>query len=222
MPAHHGRQRCLAKKKKKRAMAFTPSGIEAKSEHEVVAWAARLPPGRSYISEGWDDDDLPPRLVAVITTRVSPGGLVIPAAAMVDRTCLGIKSAFVGKPGPERLFEECLRRVSWGSLGMLPCDRLLAQSIVYHALDYARSLGFEPPQGFYEPLFGPRPPALLDTPFARPMRPIYVSGPHDDVAKVLGQLNHAVGAGGFHFFIESPLPDDLGSFQVAEDKGRDS
>ncbi len=37
---------------------------------------------------------------------------------------------------------------------MVPCELAVAQSIVYNALDYAASLGFEPHPDFPEPLFG--------------------------------------------------------------------
>ena len=47
-----------------------------------------------------------------------------------------------------------------------PCEPLEAQSVVFHALDYARSLGFFAHQDFEDALFEPRPAALSDTPLA--------------------------------------------------------
>jgi hypothetical protein len=76
---------------------------------------------------------------------------------------------------------------------MEDCEPLLAQSIVFHAVDYAAKLGFAPNQDFHEPLVGPRPVELLATPWASSERPLYIPGPDDNVARILHQLESAVG-----------------------------
>jgi hypothetical protein len=68
---------------------------------------------------------------------------------------------------------------------------------VFHALDYASALGFEPHRDFKSALFGPRPEALENTPWSAPAKPIYVSGPHDNERVILQRLTMAVGADGF-------------------------
>jgi hypothetical protein len=56
---------------------------------------------------------------------------------------------------------------------------------IYHAIDYAISLGFAPHRDFVAGLIGERPSALLDTALARPERPLYVPGPDDNAQKIL-------------------------------------
>ena len=81
----------------------------------------------------------------------------------------------------------------------MPCAPLFAQSVVFHAVDYAAALGFEPHHELDEELFGPRPLELIQTPHCRLARPIYIAGPHDDVARVRATLDDAVGAGNYDF-----------------------
>jgi hypothetical protein len=93
--------------------------------------------------------------------------------------------------------------------GMEACEPLLAQSIVFHAVDYGLRLGFLPHRDFREALFGPRPPELLQTPLCASPRPIYVSGPRDRVDAIVRHLVAAVGAGNFDLFTGIPAIDDL-------------
>jgi hypothetical protein len=140
--------------------------------------------------------------VTVLFTRRSPLQIVVPMIVLVDRTCLGVKNAFIAKPMRERdlpLLLEQLSKAHEG--GMTSCELLVAQSIVFHAIDYAASLGFAPHRDFAEVLVGPRPAELLDTPLSRPPRPIYVSGPNDSVGAVLARLEARAGAGKFDFIV---------------------
>ncbi len=134
---------------------------------------------------------------------------MVPSIALVDRTCLGVKNAFVAKPIAEVELPAMLAQMgSTHPGGMVPCDWLVAQSVVLHAVDYARSLGFAPHRDFPEPLFGPRPEALLDTPLAHPARPFYVSGPDDAVARVIAQLDAAVGPGNYDVGVSARDEED--------------
>jgi hypothetical protein len=74
---------------------------------------------------------------------------------------------------------------------------VVVQSVVFHAIDYARRLGFEPDRDFPAELFGPRPAVLTVTPWHAADRPIFVSGPHDDTSRVIARLTTAVGPDGF-------------------------
>jgi hypothetical protein len=206
VPTNHGNQKRLAKQKKKRELArqraqavhvTTPSGAAAMVRHAVT-----YPRGPSFLSAGWREaDETMPALVTAIVTRVAPGGLLIPAIALVDRTCLGVKNGYVSRPVSELELEKLMAPMAEAHGGFDQCDLLLTQSVVYHAIDYARSLGFEPHRDFPEPLFGPRPERLLDTPLAMPSRPIYISGPSDDAARILAHLRRAAGEGNFHYLV---------------------
>jgi hypothetical protein len=67
--------------------------------------------------------------------------------------------------------------------------------VIFNAIDYAATLGFSPHRDFVAALVGPRPDTLLDTPLARPARPVFVPGPDDDVARIVRVLTAKVGTG---------------------------
>jgi hypothetical protein len=68
---------------------------------------------------------------------------------------------------------------------------LFAQSVIYHALDYANKLGFSPNRDFHEALVGPRPETLIATPWHNLDRPLYVRGA--DYFRNIARLRQAVG-----------------------------
>jgi hypothetical protein len=212
MPSSHGQQKQREKQKKKREAAKrklpSRSGLLDTSPANLMRQAALLPWGPCFISRDWrDGDPTLPTLVTVIVTRQAPGSIVVPAIALVDRTCLGVKNGFVAKPMLEKDLAPFLAQVGHAhQVGMEPCDPLLAQSVVFHAVDYARSLGFEPHADFPAPIFGPRPEALLDTPLARPERPVYYAGPDDPVDRIVAQLDARVGRGGFDLGMPAGAP----------------
>jgi len=69
--------------------------------------------------------------------------------------------------------------------GRVVCDPIIAQSVLFHALDYAARLGFKPHPDFIPAFFEPRPSELVETPLYNVPRPLYVPGPDDDVTDIL-------------------------------------
>lgn len=196
------KSRDQAKKKANALAARKPSDLTL-----LVRSAARGEFGPCFVSAAWDSPGSP-ELVSVLVTRQLPSGQLLPATALVDRTCLGVKDAFTMAPRLARELTECVDRVGLPHGGMLPCEPLIVQSIVFHAIDFARSLGFEPHRDFPAALFGPRPTELLNTPWSAPERPIYIAGPRDDMSAITSRLGEAVGAGGFEHISPLALADD--------------
>lgn len=205
------KDRQLAKKRARAVQARRPSERDL-----LVASAASGRFGPCWVSAGWDDMNLP-ELVNAVVTRVLPDGMLLPGVALVDRTCLGIKNGFIAKPMHVHEADRFAAMVGRGHGGMLPCSPLTAQSIVYHALDYARSLGFKPHRDFPEGLFGPRPDELLATPWHAPERPFYIQGPHDNVQAIAERLEAAVGPDNFR--LASPF--DVEDVEGDDDSGPD-
>jgi hypothetical protein len=201
---------------KKRAQA---SAARRPSEKDLLVKAgARCGFGPCFISAGWDDNSQAD-LVSVVVTRELPSGELLPAFALVDRTCLGIKEAFVSAPVVASQLADLVDRLGTPHGGMLPCEPLLAQSVVFHAVDFARSLGFFPHPDFTAPMFGPRPEQLLETPWRAPVRPYYSAGPYDNVHQILVRLNAAVGAGNYDVKIPGgELIDQDGSDDLLDDQ----
>jgi hypothetical protein len=202
MPATPGKQKQAQKHKKKRALSKkrTEHSLATKlSRAAVLRQASTYPQGPSYVSADFAMTRMdPPRLVSVIVTRKVPGGGLLPALALVDRTCLGVKNAFVAEVMSAYEFQGFLLEVGRAHEGgLVPCELPVAQSLVWNAVDYAASLGADPHPDFPELLFGPRPEPLLDTPLAHPARPFYIHGPDDDAEAILEMLDEAVGEGNY-------------------------
>ena len=200
--------RAQAKKEARSLAARRPSELTL-----LLRSAARGAFGPCFVSSGWDDPGSP-ALVTVVVTRRLPTGELVPGTALVDRTCLGIKNAFASEPLEPRELTDYIAQLAEAHGGMLPCEPIVAQSVVFHARDYAQSLGFEPHRDFPAALFGPRPEVLVDTPWHAPEKPIYLSGPYDDTSTILSRLEKAVGFGNFEHI-------DLSAELSAEDEDED-
>jgi hypothetical protein len=196
------RQRKLEKKKKKRETAKKRVRAEMarrpSDEERLIRSAARCPFGPCAINLGWNDEGVgPPSLVTVVVTRALDDEQLLPTVAMVDRTCLGVKDGFVMPPLSRSELPELLERIYRVHGGVEDCEPLVAQSVVFHAVDYARRLGFEPHPDAELSLFEPRPAELLATAWHAAEHPMYVSGPDDDVDAIVARLEAAVGADNF-------------------------
>jgi hypothetical protein len=194
------RQKKLERTRKKRdALKKDARKREAQFQgRSLLSLAQAAPFGPAWISTILDHDaeDGHPGLVTVVVTRRVRGALLA-HSALVDRTCLGVKNAMVLPLLTEVELRESLDRLFLDEYR--ECEPLEAQSVVFHALDYASSLGFGPHEDFERGLFEPRPEVLLDTPLAKPARPLYISGPNDDVPMILDWLEERVGAENFQF-----------------------
>jgi hypothetical protein len=79
-----------------------------------------------------------------------------------------------------------------------------AQHLVFGAVEYARSLGFEPAPGFTattDQLGSWAGPSAIS--FGRDGKPFLVESPHDDADAVLQTQEHSVGRGNFTFLVQA-------------------
>lgn len=191
------RQKKLEKNKKKRDLARQRAAGPPPLGFNAMIRAARTAPfGPVFIGESVDVVEPIPGLVTVLVTRKLDRGKLLPEVVLIDRTCLGVKNAFVMQPASEAELRETVRDMSEND-PLRACEPAFAQSVVFHALDYARSLGFNPQRDFEPALFEPRPEPLLDTPLSRPERPFFVPGSEDDVDAILRRLDVNVGPSGY-------------------------
>ena len=221
MPLSHGQQKKALKHKKKREAKSLQARETTRltlhpTSRDLLRLASGRPLGPAFMSSDWERvSSALPGLVTVIVTRRAPGQLLIGGLVLIDRTCLGVKNAMLFPPQTELELEARVARIGEEIGSLRRVEPLQAQSVVYHAIEYARSLGFAPHPDFSEAIFGPRPPELLDTPMARPERPFFIPGPDDDVARVLSRLTAAVGPDGFDLTAPASL---LGDIIVDEDE----
>jgi hypothetical protein len=130
---------------------------------------------------------------------------------LVDTWCLGVKNA-LGPQWQSPADVAALRRVyfrPWESDGV-PVPLEFAQHLVLGAVEYARSLGFEPHPDFKQarPALGPwhAPSAIT---FGYNGKPLYINGPYDDPDTMLATLERSVGRDGFDFVLSLGQVDDL-------------
>lgn len=199
MPSHRGHQKKLEKKRKKRNAvqleARAAAAVPTQKANERLAAAS--PFGPAFMSASWrSTDENDPPLVSLLLSRALADGTFVVTMCLVDRTCLGIKNAYVTAPLTRTGLDDMVDRLQEAHAeGVEEVSVLEAQSVLFNALDYAASIGFAPHRDFVSAMVGPRPETLLDTPLARPSRPVYVPGPDDDVARVVRVLQAKVGTG---------------------------
>jgi hypothetical protein len=195
------RQKKLEKSRKKRSAA---KQSVRKRELEftgvnLMRKAREAPFGPAFISEAIDEtgNDAEHDLISVLVTRKVAGAFVA-HLILVDRACFGVKDAtLLPKMSEGELLSfvdsldaaDTLRR----------CEPEFAQAVVFHALDYARKLGFAASADFRIAMVEPRPERLLETPLANRARPLFINGPNDDVVRTCARLEAAVGPNGYDF-----------------------
>jgi hypothetical protein len=140
-------------------------------------------------------------LVGVLVARAQRYDKLSVCGCLVDTHCLGVKNAI-----PARVMDHVelttfrqyyFSRFRSGSIAV-PFE--LAQHLVLGAVDFARSLGFEPHEDFAacRKHLGEWAGGSAIR-FGNEGRPSYVTGPHDDVDHILRTLNARVGRGNFDF-----------------------
>lgn len=157
-----------------------------------------LPIGTCYIGKDWQSAGI----CNVLVTRKMPSGKLLVGAYLVDVFCLGVKDThyFFGIE-PNNFEEEVLGRV-YGGGEYVKISAALAQNIIWGAVEYAEDLGFESHSSFEltECLLDPADKIkYIAVEFGKDGKPYYVSGPYDDVDKILTKLTKKLGDDGFAF-----------------------
>jgi hypothetical protein len=223
--ADRKRQKKLEKSRKKRDLV-KKQARQREAQYQgasLLRLAQGAPFGPTWVSASLDEPDAeqsPPLVTVVVTRRVR--GLLVAEIVIVDRTCLGVKNAMLLPLISESDLLERLDALAGGGTEFRDCEPLEAQSVVFHALDYARSLGFFAHEDFEVALFEPRPASLSETPLAKPARPIYISGPHDDVPMILDRLDRHMGPDNYQFLAGIGGIEDLLGWDEDQDEDVDS
>lgn len=122
------------------------------------------------------------------------------SAFLVDYWCLGVKNALF-KKCDERKYELMLEKVE-DTFGEPFTEISIedAQAIVFGAIDYAATLGFQPHADFekVKENLGVRLDNLQPIQFGRDGKPFYFCGPHDNQMKIIQTLKENVGDGNFN------------------------
>ncbi len=203
---------------------FDPSGLSSSSEGRasrmpfralwdsdyrarkaLVRSAREFPIHECVARSDMDSNGIGPLLIA----RKQPDGDVVFATFLVDLYCLGVKDAFCNAGMSMRDYESRLKPMTFRGARPRIIPPVLLHQFVYGAIDYAASIGFEPHRDFElaSCLLDPREtvPPNPGLRFGRDGKPLFISGPSDDVPRVLRVLERTVGAGNYDFLIGGPI-----------------
>jgi hypothetical protein len=160
-----------------------------------------------WIMEGWKEGGLTP----VVVARKQDEDKVIFGVFLVDYYCLGVKNAICNG-------DFSLNRFSRELPGLLmempvPCDPGLAHALIYGSIDYARKYGFEPHQDYKLASMVLDPPGTHayegELEFGHEGKPLFVSGPKDNIGQILAKLQRTAGDGNYHYLAVSGSPEDF-------------
>lgn len=167
-----------------------------------VGWSGGLSwDGHAEWQDPADGDSGSFGLVSVLLAREHRYGNVSACGFLVDTHCLGVKNAIAPRvmDRPElTTFKHHYFAGSGSSPVAVPFD--LVQHLVFGAVGFAKSLGFEPADDFAacSEQLGEWSGASAIR-FGCNGRPTFVNGPYDDVPRVLRTLEATVGRGNFDF-----------------------
>jgi hypothetical protein len=185
-----------------------------------MSLAASWPVYDVQLSQGWDQAAA---LITILIARRSlKSGKIAAGLFLVDPACLGVKSAQVKLYKDVAEYVAGLRTHAQQVQPMAPASFDLAVKIILTGLEYAAGLGFRPDPVFAQaqPLLEGAHPEAVDTPVPTggpEGKPLFVSGPYDDVRKIVEHLMRTVGAGNFHYIAQVGEDDlDLPDAQIIE------
>jgi len=148
-------------------------------------------------------------LVGVLVAR-DTGSTVLACGFLVDVFCLGVKDTNGPKTMDRRKLPDFTRTFfsAWPSQPPVAAPLDLARHVVFGAVDYARSLGFEPHPDFAKgaSLLGDWEAGSSDVTFGQDGKPFYINGPRDDAYGILAKLRQTVGDGNFDYLVQFPGP----------------
>lgn len=198
-------QKALMKKRSKQKTATKAHSVQrasaVSSARSMIGNARTYPFLECLISSNWKKDDM--GLVEVLVARQQPDGNVCFGLYLIDKYCLGLKNTLSQANVPLNVYRKELVDKLFHGTKPEKCSPELAHQMIYAAIEYAQQFGFQPESDFAltQHILAPR-GELAETnqlTFGKNGKPFFVAGPHDNVARVLKQLEKTAGPGNFDY-----------------------
>lgn len=178
------------------------SGVSL-SQKELAS-ANRYPVYECQISDNWQESGL----AYIWLSRKTPLH-ILTGTFLVDIKCLGLKDTYITGFRTEWEYREhknITMQTFRRSFRLKDCSVSLIHTIIYGGIAYAGQFGFEPHKDFKQTKY------LLNkdtkrgesVKFGEGDKPLYISGPNDNVEKILQKLTISVGKDGFQFIDGRP------------------
>ena len=168
------------------------------SPQKKLRQARRFPIHECLINPSWREQGL----ATILVSRRQLDEHLAFGVFLVDIFCLGLKNTFANVDFSEsRYVREVVGRV-YEQQASEPCDSELAHQIIYGAIAYARQFGFKPNKDFrlsQHLLDAPESIGPSDIEFGKDGKPLFISGPDDNVQKILHQLQATAGEGQYDY-----------------------
>ncbi len=207
------RQKKLMKKRQKdkmrhkhrlEAVPFALADVKTK-----IRAARQYPLYECTINQDWRDSGL----AIVLVSRRQPNGDLLYGLFLVDVLCLGVKNTLYEADVSVARYRSELLADAYVNEEPIPCTPELAHQVIYGAIAYARRYGFRPQRDFEVSQYVLDPADSIgsageEIEFGRDGKPLYIRGPHDDVRRILRQLEASAGSGNYDYVcdIGSPAP----------------
>jgi hypothetical protein len=168
-----------------------------------------------YLNADWKEQGL----ARILVTRSQENEKIMVGVFLVDIFCLGVKNAFCNEGLARRQIEDQLLPGCYQNEAPTRVGINYVKEIIYGAVEYARSLGFEPHPDFEfsrHVLGAEEISRTRSLEFGGPEgKPLYVAGPDDDAAAILRKLRKKLGENGFNFITRE---DDWEAIEEDEDQ----
>lgn len=201
------------KKEMAKAAAIKPPPFADLSKRQKILKSSHLPLHECLVSSEWQEEGM----AVILVSRLQPDGDLIFATFLVDVFCLGVKSAFCNADMSPRTYQTDLREKVFRDYTSVSCSLDLAKQIVYGAIDYAAQFGFEPDKNFSlsRHVLGERTAGQQESEiqFGKDGKPFYITGPNDDMDRILAQLEAKVGQGNYHYICPAGDPFDPDDYE---------
>jgi hypothetical protein len=204
------RQQKLMKKRQKdkvrrkaRAEMVPYSMLDARKK---IRLARQCPPYECLINASWKDKGL----ATILISRRQPDGNLLFGVYLVDILCLGVKNTFCNADFSLSRYSTDVVGRTYRNEEPVQISKELAHQLIYGAIRYARQFGFHPHKDFNLSQYildeadsiGPG----TDVEFGRDGKPLFITGPDDDVPRILKQLEATAGPGHFDYLYGSDSP----------------
>jgi hypothetical protein len=200
-------QKALMKKRsKEKATLQRTSNRQAStllSPQAIIRHARAFPFLECWISANWQKDDL--GLVEILLARQQPDGDICFGVYLVDKYCLGLKNTFANAGFSLTRYENEVRNRIFRETVPVACPVELAHQMIYASIEYAARFGFQSDKDFALSQYLLAPRGELEEPyhltFGKNGKPFFMAGPHDNVARILKQLEKTAGPGNFDYLV---------------------
>ena len=194
---------------KAQQQALTPSTPQA-----ILRRARSYPLYECLISDNWNKKETS-GLVEVLVARQQPDGDICFGVYLIDIYCLGLKNTFANAGFSRSRYLNEVRNKVIRAGKPVECPVELAHQMIYQSIEYAEQFGFEPEKDFMLSQYLLAPRGELEEPyqltFGKDGKPLFISGPNDNVARILRQLDKTAGPGNYHYMAMiggNPFDDD--------------